>query len=61
MGGRYSTDRLRQVAEAGPLIAANPWCDLRVFIGAADLDDGCHPNAAGHQKLCDRVAEFMPD
>jgi lysophospholipase L1-like esterase len=24
-----------------------------------DLVDGCHPNSAGHAKLCDRVAEYM--
>ncbi len=26
-----------------------------------DLMDGCHPNARGHAKLCDRAAEFMKD
>lgn len=26
-----------------------------------DLADGVHPNAAGHAKLCTRVAEFMTD
>lgn len=30
-------------------------------IGAGDLLDGCHPNAAGHAKLCERVAEFVKD
>jgi len=30
-------------------------------IVAADLLDGCHPNATGHAKLCARVAEFMTD
>jgi lysophospholipase L1-like esterase len=26
-----------------------------------DLVDGCHPNAAGHAKLCTRVAEYIQD
>ena len=30
-------------------------------ICAEDLQDACHPNASGHAKLCDRVAEFMKD
>lgn len=30
-------------------------------IEANDLPDGVHPNAAGHAKLCVRVAEFMTD
>ncbi|MFA5204675.1 MAG: SGNH/GDSL hydrolase family protein [Lentisphaeria bacterium] len=48
---------IREVCKSGRFTYI-PTADL---IGAADLDDGCHPNAAGHQKLCDRVAEFMPD
>lgn len=31
------------------------------LIAAEDMNDGVHPNGKGHQKICDRVAEFMKD
>src|SRR3989338_2821045 len=60
----YTNVRLKEYNDIMKEVCAGegvPFCDVFGLLKNEDLADGLHPNAAGHQKLFEKVRDFLTE